>query len=55
MERFGRRYLVLVRVQVLLSVSIAHGNDYRGVQKKNFLCGLLWHGKYHVVLLLMFL
>ncbi len=54
MERFGRRYLVLVRVQVLSSVSVAHGDNYQGVEKEIFY-GLLWHGKYRVVLVLMFL
>jgi len=55
MERFGRRYLVSVRVQVPSSVSVAHGDDYRGVEKENFLHGLLQPGKYRVVLVLMFL
>jgi len=34
---------------------LPHGNDYRGEEKESFLCGLLWHGKYHDLLVLIFL
>jgi len=44
-----------MRVQVRASLSgSAHGADYRGVEKETVLRGLLWHGQYRGLLVLIF-
>jgi len=43
------------RVQLPSSLRCAaHGNNYRGEEKGSFLCGVLRHGEYHVMLVMIF-
>jgi len=35
-------------------LSVAHGNDYQGVEKEIVLHGVLWYGKYRAMLVVIF-
>ncbi len=39
---------------VAMSLSVAHGNDYQGVEKEIVLHGVLWYGKYRAMLVVIF-